>query len=100
MEFGSTSSKKSIAIKSTSPPHNAFSNANENWVFFVILYTKIQFFCYILVERMFAPDIFGATFVFLVIAPNDLFDNKEAPYETPFFTMASRQLAHAKFGNS
>ena len=34
----------------------------------------------------------GATFVFFIIAPNDLFDNKEAPYETPFFSMASRQL--------
>ena len=34
----------------------------------------------------------GATFVFLIIAPNDLLDNKEAPYETPFFSMTSRQL--------
>ena len=34
----------------------------------------------------------GATFVFLIIGPNDLFDNKEAPYETPFNGMTSRQL--------
>ena len=34
----------------------------------------------------------GATSVFFIIAPDDLFDNKEAPYETPFFSMASRQL--------
>ena len=33
-----------------------------------------------------------ATFVFLIIAPNDLFDNKEAPYETLFFSMTNRQL--------